>query len=127
MKFRITRRANPANREEDVYYPSAVNLSTIKTEDIMQEISEACSVTHADVNAVLWAIVKIASHYLAKNCSVRLDPFGSFRATFKTKASKTKEEVSAKNIERVHVVFKPGKAFMKELTSNLRFSRYESK
>lgn len=94
----------------DRYYPVAVLTDRpMETEEIAEQISEACTVSKADVVAVLAALPSIMARGMDAGRSVHLQDIGRFRYTIATKkgGQATAKEVSANDVDHTRVHFTP--------------------
>lgn len=107
MKFKILQRANPLNREESLYYPAPVFGEQVGEDELTEEISYASSVNQSDVRAVLFNLLEILPRHLMRDDSVNLEKFGIFRMSFEATGSAEESEVSAQNIIRPKILFRP--------------------
>lgn len=107
MKFKILQRANPLNREESLYYPAPVFGEQVGEDELTEEISYASSVNQSDVRAVLFNLLEILPRHLMRGDSVNLEKFGIFRMSFEATGSAEESEVSAQNIIRPKILFRP--------------------
>ena len=73
------------NEKFGVYYPSAVVMgSPVSTKKLARRLSQMCTVTYADVMAVLGELPGVMADYMGQGKSVRLEGLGTFRYTLKT-------------------------------------------
>ena len=107
MKYKVLKRANPLNRDEELYYPSPVFGEQIGEDELTEEISFASSVNPSDVRSVLSNLLEILPRHLMHGDSVNLEKFGIFRLSFESTGSQTESEVSAQNITRPKILFRP--------------------
>lgn len=107
MKFKTLKRANPQNRAEELYYPAPVFGEQIKDDELTAEISFASSVNQSDVRSVLSNLLEILPRHLQHGDSVNLEKFGIFRLSFESTGSKEEKDVSAQNITRPKILFRP--------------------
>lgn len=94
----------------DRYYPVAVLTDRpMETEEIAEQISEACTVSKADVVAVLAALPSVMARGMDAGRSVHLQDIGRFRYTIATKkgGQATAKEVSANDVDHTRVHFTP--------------------
>ena len=74
------------NEKFGVYYPSAVTVGQpVPVKKVAKRLSQMCTVTYADVMAVLGELPGVMADYMGQGKSVRLDGLGTFRYTLKTK------------------------------------------
>ena len=107
MKFKTLKRANPLNREEELYYPAHVFGEQIGEDELTEEISFASFVNQSDVRSVLSNLLEILPRHLMHGDSVNLEKFGIFRLSFESVDSEKESDVSAQNITRLKILFRP--------------------
>ena len=74
------------NEKFGVYYPSAVTVGQpVPVKKVAKRLSQMCTVTYADVMAVLGELPGVMADYMGQGKSVRLDGLGTFRYTLKTR------------------------------------------
>lgn len=77
------------------------------TETLCEEISHETTLTEIDVKAVLAALSsKIVSH-IEMGDNVKLDDLGIFKLAFSGKGRESREEVTSRDIDDVHILFTP--------------------
>ncbi len=109
------------------YYAQIAPVTPLKLDDIVRRIEKTCTVSSADIKAVLDALQHEVIESLRAGNSVRLGDLGSFRATLSSSGVEAPEKVSAALIKSVRVRFTPG-AKMNEIFGNLKalsFNRVE--
>lgn len=107
MKFKTLKRANPLNREEELYYPAPVFGEQIGEDEPTEEISFASSVNQSDVRSVLSNLLEILPRHLMHGDSVNLEKFGIFRLSFESTGSEKESDATAQNITRLKILFRP--------------------
>ena len=97
------------NKKFSVYYPTAIVVGQpVTTKAVAKRLSQMCTVTYADVMAVLGELAGVMADLMAQGKSVRLDGLGTFRYTLKTKGVETEEDFDfQKQVEAVRVQFVP--------------------
>lgn len=97
------------NEKFGVYYPAAVVVgSPVTTKAVAKRLSAMCTVTYADVMAVLGELAGVIADYMAQGKSVRLDGLGTFRYTLKTKGVDDEADFDfQKQLRAVRVQFVP--------------------
>ena len=97
------------NEKFGVYYPAAVTVGNpVATKVMAKRLSQMCTVTYADVMAVLGELPGVMADYMGQGKSVRLEGLGTFRYTLKTKGVETEDEFDfQKQVETVRVQFVP--------------------
>ena len=88
--------------------------------EISERIHQMCTVTRADVMAVLTALEEIVSEGLQGGEIVRLGELGSL--SLSGGGAETEELYNDSLIERVRVLFRPG-TIMQEAINNLAFEK----
>lgn len=78
MKYKVESRRDNINART-VYIPQPAGGQTIDVKEISRRIEGMCTVTKADVAAVLQALESVVGAALAQGDSVRLGTLGSFR------------------------------------------------
>ena len=97
------------NEKFDVWYPTAVTMGQpIPVKQVAKRLSNMCTVTYADVMAVLGELPGVMADFMAQGKSVRLDGLGTFRYTLHTKGVATEDEFDfQKQLRAVRVQFIP--------------------
>ena len=97
------------NEKFGVYYPAAVTVGQpVPVKKVAKRLSQMCTVTYADVMAVLGELPGVMADYMAQGKSVRLDGLGTFRYTLKTKGVADEADFDfQKQVEAVRVQFVP--------------------
>ena len=66
------------NEKFGVYYPAAVTVGNpVPVKNVAKRLSRMCTVTYADVMAVLGELPGVMADYMAQGKSVRLDGLGT--------------------------------------------------
>ena len=97
------------NKKFGVYYPSAVVMGQpVPVKKVAKRLSQMCTVTYADVMAVLGELPGVMADYMAQGKSVRLDGLGTFRYTLDSKGVTDEAEFDfQKQVRAVRVQFVP--------------------
>lgn len=119
MKFKVEKRRDNINHR-DLYIPQPVAGQPIGVDEIARQINNMCTVTPADVAAVLEALQIVIARNLSQGNSVRLGKVGSFWVKMNTTAETAPDDVSAENIKEVGVKFRAN-ADLKKLLNEVRF------
>lgn len=119
MKFKVEKRRDNINHR-DLYIPQPVAGQPIGVDEIARQINNMCTVTPADVAAVLEALQIVIARNLSQGNSVRLGKVGSFWVKMNTTAETAPDDVSAENIKEVGVKFRAN-AELKKLLNEVRF------
>ena len=105
-----------------LFYPRAIHNNEIDLETLSEHISQSTTLTEADCQAVIIALVKSISEELEQGKIVRLGNLGSFQISIKGSASNTPEEVNVKHIKSASITYRPGKRF-KAMLKNLNYTK----
>ena len=99
------------NEKFGVYYPSAVTVGQpVPVKKMAKRLSQMCTVTYADVMAVLGELPGVMADYMGQGKSVRLDGLGTFRYTLKTKGVTDEADFDfQKQVEAIRVQFVPAR------------------
>ena len=97
------------NEKFGVYYPSAVTVGQpVPVKKVARRLSQMCTVTYADVMAVLGELPGVMADYMGQGKSVRLEGLGTFRYTLKTNGVADEADFDfQKQVEAVRVQFVP--------------------
>lgn len=97
------------NEKYGVWYPTAITVGQpVPTKKVAQRLSAMCTVTYADVMAVLGELPGVMAELMSQGKSVRLDGLGTFRYTLATKGVKSEDEFDfQKQVQAVRVQFVP--------------------
>lgn len=124
MKYKIEKRRDNINHR-DLYIPQPVAGQPVGVDEIARQINEMCTVTPADVAAVLQALQDVIARNLKQGNSVRLGKVGSFWVKMNATAETAPEDVSAKNIKEVGVKFRAN-AELKQMLNDVHFEAPKS-
>lgn len=97
-------------KRNERYYPVAILTDRpMEIDEIAEQISEACTVSKADVVAVLAALPSVMARGMDAGRSVHLQDIGRFRYTIAAKkgGQATAKEVSANDVDHTRVHFTP--------------------
>lgn len=124
VTYSVVGRVNPADREsgEVKYYAQSQARGEMGIREIAERIHQMCTVTRADVMAVLTALEDIVSEGLQGGEIVRLGELGSLQLSLSGSGSDTEETYTDALIDKVRVLFRPG-TVMQETIGNLAFEK----
>ena len=113
IKYNIIERGEPGVQGGGTkkYYASAVTTGNLDIEELTEQIESISTVSGADIRAVLYGIVDVVPKLLANGNIVQIGDLGSFRVSVSSDASDTPEAVTATNIKKSKILFRPGKKF----------------
>ena len=108
---------NTIFEEKIMYYAKAKHSGVVDIKRIANDISKYCTLTTPDIIAVLQSFLDKFPEYLMDSQKVNLQPFGSYKLALNSESKETEEEVTAKTIKGVRVLFTPSVELKKALTS----------
>jgi predicted histone-like DNA-binding protein len=97
------------------YYPVQVYRGKMPLRKIAQEVAERTSLSSTDVIAVIDALANSVPFFLGEGMIVDLGDFGSFRTMIRGTGEESAHQVSAKNITKLNLIFRPGNEFEEQL------------
>lgn len=107
ITYRIIRRKNNIGGKKDVYILHAIKSGEVDLERLAYEISHQCSLSEADVWAVLVALGQQMQHHLEDGKTVNLDRIGRFNIGFKCKAQENPDDLKPSEIKDFHINYQP--------------------
>lgn len=116
-------RRNPSRREEPgKYYALAQANGELTFLQLCKHVKSFCTVTRADVAAVVEAVIDSMIFALEEGKIVRLGNFGSFRLSLTGDGADTEKEYHPSLIQGTKIAFRPGELLV-EMQNNLKFSQ----
>ena len=124
IKFKVIERGQPGitGGGEKKYYASPVTNGELNLADLTTAVEKICTVSGADIRAVLYAMVDVSIDNLARGTIVRLGDLGSLRVSLSSRGEATTEEVSSSSIKSVGIIFTPGTR-IKETLETVKFQK----
>lgn len=107
---------------EKKYYASAVLDGQMTMPEMTKAIEKICTVSGADILAVLYALVDVATDNLSNGTIVRLGELGSLRVSLSSEGKLADADVTSAAIKDTNVIFTPGTR-IKEMLSVTKFKR----
>ena len=104
------------------FYARAQAGGELSFKQLCVKVSRECTVTKADVMAVLEGCITSMKEYLEHGMIVRLGDFGSFQLSVTSEGALTEEDFTNENIKGAKIIFRPG-LDVKELYSILEYNR----
>ena len=127
VKYSVIPRNNPRDREsEPKFYAQARMSGEVSLREMCDRIQQSCTVTKADVHAVLVAMEDVFVDALKGGEIIRLGDLGTFRVSLSSKGSLTEKEYTSSLITKSRIIFRPGSVLSDALT-NLSFSKLTDK
>lgn len=111
QKFKLIERRNLGSDNKEVprkFYAQAVNNGYVAFDELCLEIAESCTLTSADVKAVMDRMNYILDKNLKAGRIVQFGEIGNFRLAVGSTGAVTTKEFSTSQIKKPRVVFTPG-------------------
>jgi predicted histone-like DNA-binding protein len=123
VKIVVSEKGNPLKPEEPKkWYASAKSTGEIALKSLGKDITQRCTVNHADTLAVLEALTQVLTMRLDEGKIVRFGDFGSFQVAVGSTGAESEEKFSTSLIKTRKVVFRPG-VDIKSMLNNLKFEK----
>ena len=123
VKFNITPRKDPRDQTlPPKYYARVKSSGRTDTHAVARRINSMSTVSSVDTRAVLEAFLQVVPDELAEGNIVELGDFGRFRVSVSSDGEEHAEDVSARNITDVRVIFSPGRRFA-QLLNTVQFQK----
>ena len=124
IKFKVIERGQPGVAGGGIkkYYASPVMDGELNLDELTTAIEKICTVSGADIRAVLYALVDVSITNLADGTIVRLGDLGSLRITLKSEGQTTYSEVTSSAIKSAGVIFTPGTR-IKDTLSHAKYQK----
>ena len=110
MALRFTLRQNKikSNKAYGKWYAQTLKQGEMSMKDIEEHIQSCCSVTRADVRAVIAALQEVVERWLKLGYVVNLDELGKFYLSIRSESVDTPEEFSVqKHVKDVVCKYTP--------------------
>ena len=125
VTYSVAPRINPRDKEAaPKFYARAQANGDVSVREMAERIQASCTVTKADVQAVLVALEDVIIDALKVGEIVRLGDLGTFQIGLSGKGAETEEDFSVSLIKKARINFRPGVALAGILTS-LTYSKVE--
>ena len=111
QKYKLIERRNLGKDSEDnprKFYAQAVNNGYVAFDELCSEIAEACTLTSADVKAVLDRMNYCLDKHLRAGRIVQFGEIGNFRLALGSTGSLTEDDFHVSQIKTPRIVFTPG-------------------
>lgn len=99
------------------FYAQAQARGTANIRELSERIQQECTVTRADVMAVLTAFEHVIAESLANGEIVRLGDLGSFQISLSSQGAETKEKFTSSLITKRRILFRGGKTLSNTLAT----------
>lgn len=111
QKFKLIERKNlgkDSTANPKKFYAQAVNSGYVAFEELCADIAEACSLTSADVKAMLDRMNYMLDKHLKAGRIVQFGEIGSFRLALGSTGSVAAKDFTTAQIKSPKIVFTPG-------------------
>ena len=123
VNYTVVPKINPRDRESEAkFYGNVKSSGDINIREMAERIQGSCTVTKADVYAVLVALEDVIAESIQKGEIVRLMDIGTFRVGISTKGALTEEEFNEALIKKAHILFRPGSVLQNAL-AHINFTK----
>lgn len=113
--------------ERPRYHARIVSAGMVETDDLGKRIHGRCTVTPADVAAVLISLSEVTAEYLREGKRVHIDGLGYLQVTLQCPAVESTHEIRAESIRFKSVAFRPEVELKDSLkTMSLERAKYKS-
>ena len=118
VTYSVVPRINPREKSDPPkYYAQAQASGDVNIREMSERIQLTCTVTKADVYAVLVAMEDVIIDALKSGEIVRLGDLGTFQIGVSGKGTLTEEEYDSSLIQKARINFRPGVALSGMLTT----------
>ena len=118
VTYSVVPRINPREKNDPPkYYAQAQASGDVNIREMSERIQASCTVTKADVYAVLVSMEDVIIDALKSGEIVRLGDLGTFQIGVSGKGTLTEEEYDSSLIQKARINFRPGLALSGMLTS----------
>ena len=113
VTYSVVPRINPRDKEAaPKFYARAQASGDVNIREMSERIQQSCTVTKADVQAVLVALEDVIIDALKGGEIVRLGDLGTFQIGISSKGAETEEDYDASLIKKARINFRPGLALV---------------
>ena len=123
VNYTVVPKINPRDRESEAkFYGNVKSSGDINIREMAERIQGSCTVTKADVYAVLVALEDVIAESIQKGEIVRLMDIGTFRVGISTKGALKEEDFNDALIKKTRILFRPGSVLQNAL-AQLNFTK----
>ena len=109
VTYSVVPRVNPRDKEAaPKFYAQAQARGDVNIREMATRIQGSCTVTKADVYAVLVALEDVIMEALQNGEIVRLGELGTFQVSLSGKGAVTSEDYDTSLIKKARINFRPG-------------------
>ena len=125
QKYRLVLRNNMGKDSEifpKKYYAQAVSDGRVEFDELCDQIADGCTLTSADVKAVLDRMNVVLNNNLSAGRIVQFGELGNFRLTVSSTGATSEDKFTSSNVKKANLVFAPASS-LKETKSGVKFER----
>jgi len=124
INFKVRQRSQPGvvGGGEKKFYAYPVLDGEMTLPEMTTAIEKICTVSGADILAVLYALVDVSIVNLSNGTIVRLGELGSLRPSLSSDGKATEAEVNASSIRNANILFTPGTR-IKDMLAAAKFKK----
>ena len=124
INFKVRQRGQPGvtGGGEKKFYATPVLDGEMTLPEMTTAIEKICTVSGADILAVLYALVDVSINNLSNGTIIRLGELGSLRPSLSSDGKATEAEVNANSIKYANVLFTPGSR-IKDMLATAKFKK----
>lgn len=123
VTYSVSPRVNPKDKNTPpLYYGHVQANGDVSLREMSERIQASCTVTKADVYAVLVAMEDVIIDALKSGEIIRLGDLGTFQIGISSKGALTEEDYDDSFIKKARINFRPGVALVGILT-NLSYQK----
>lgn len=125
VSYSVVKRSNPQDPDATPkYYAQAQASGHVEIREMADRIQKTCTVTRADVMAVLVALEDVIMEALEGGEIVRLADLGTFRIGLSGGGAESEDTYDASLIEKARINFRPGVG-LSSVLSTLKYTRVD--
>ena len=125
VPYRIIKRVDPAYPKGARRYHAIVDTHVVSFDTLVTEIAEGCTLTSADVKAVLDRANHVLDRHLTVGGNVQFGELGNSRISLSSAGADTVADFKTSLIRSQRILFTPGSALRSALKS-VSYSRSSS-
>ncbi len=124
IKYHVIQRGEPGvvGGGEKKFYATTKVAGEKTLAGLTHDIEKICTVSGADIRAVLYALVDVIQGSLADGQTVRLGELGSMRVSISSRGEKDEKAVTADSILSSKIVFTPSTE-IKKMLANIKYQK----
>lgn len=124
IKYYVRETTNPMDsKKPKLYMAQSLTDGVASQQTIIDRIVEKSSLAEGDVLSCVTEVFKELTAELLEGHSVKLENFGSFHLTLKSRTQDSPEKVTADCIEGVYLRFRPAQRWYDSIKPKTRFTR----